>query len=211
MLAYVRAISDVKGNWRVDQNLVANFRINKLLRIEGGLRYGERPHHFNSYYHYKLELQTKWFYNIFRIIGRISDNVILYPDPYRKTNEIIAAESRYKLSESFTLLASCGYVFSATEMENTEAWPTLNGRIKNYAVWKTGLRYRHDRIDLETTYGSYDTFNPYEPDQPFLQETGFFEITENYSIYGNFRYQFNKNPGTPLNYFFGAGVRLRIN
>jgi hypothetical protein len=79
LLTYVRAISDNKGNIRVDENIVGNFKLINWLKLEAGIRQGERPKNFDSYYHYKLELQTKSFLKILRIIARVSDNVINYP------------------------------------------------------------------------------------------------------------------------------------
>ena len=45
--------SDAKGAKRLDENLVTNFRLSKLFRVEAGLRYGEKPGLFNAYLHYK--------------------------------------------------------------------------------------------------------------------------------------------------------------
>jgi hypothetical protein len=72
LLLYNRLIIDAKGNIRMDQNIVPTFRLNKLLKLQVGFRLGERPHNLNSYYHYKVELQTKQFWNILRFIARMS-------------------------------------------------------------------------------------------------------------------------------------------
>ena len=76
LLTYARVISDAKGNLRADENVVGNFKLINWLKLEAGYRQGERPHSFDSYYHYKFELQTKSFWKTVRVIGRISDNVI---------------------------------------------------------------------------------------------------------------------------------------
>src|SRR6185437_8938796 len=72
---YVRGIRDVNGNKRVDETLLGDFRLLNWLKLQAGLRFGERPQHFGSYYYYKMELSTKFFRNRIRGIVRISDNV----------------------------------------------------------------------------------------------------------------------------------------
>ena len=76
LLLYNRLIIDARGNIRTDQNIVPTFRLNKLLKLQVGFRIGERPHNLNSYYHYKVELQTKQFWNVLRFVARMSTNVI---------------------------------------------------------------------------------------------------------------------------------------
>lgn len=211
LLTYVRVISNAHGSIRMDQNIVPNFRINKLLRLEAGLRYGERPQQFNSYFHYKLELQTKSFWNTLRFLARISDNVISYPSPkYRKTNEVIVAEAKFPLSPSWELMTGAGYIFSAQQNNNKEALPTNQGIHKNYPAFKIALRYLIPKGMFETSYGSYDTFNPYELDKPFLQEAFEYELSSRCTTYNYFRYEYNRNLFTPFNYFLSLGLRFRL-
>jgi hypothetical protein len=211
LLTYVRAISNASGSFRMDQNIVPNFRLNKLLRLEAGLRYGERPNMFNSYFHYKLELQTRSFWNTLRFIARISDNVISYPYPsYRKTNEVFVAEAKFSLSKSWQLMTAGGYVFSAQQNDNKEALPTNKGVHNNYPAFKLSLRYLLSKGFLETSFGSYDTFNPYELNKPFLQEAFEFELSGRCTTYNYFRCEYNERLSTPYNYFVSFGLRFRL-
>jgi len=103
LLIYSRIISDANGNVRIDENFVPNIRLNKLLKLELGIRQRERPQRFDSYYHYKVELQTKSFWKTLRFIARLSDNVIKYPTPsYAKSNYLFIAESKFTLSKTIT-------------------------------------------------------------------------------------------------------------
>jgi hypothetical protein len=211
LLTYARVISSAKGAYRFDQNLVPTFRLNDWLRLEAGLRFGERPGHFSSYYHYKFELRTKQFWNTLRVLARISDNVISYPEPaYRKTNELVAAEAKWPVSGAWELFAGSGYVFSAQQNNNTEAVPTRHGEHRDYPIFKISARYLLRKGFLETTYGSYDTFNPYELDKPFFQEMLEYDILGHTALYSYFRYQYNGDVRTPENYFLGVGVRLLL-
>lgn len=211
LLTYVRVISSAKGQYRFDQNIVPNIRLNKWLRLEAGIRFGERPGRFNAYYHYKLELQTRRFWNTVRVLARISDNVIRYPSPsYRKTNELFAVEGRIKALPSLQLLGGGGYLFSAQQNHNTEALPTRQGDHNDYFIFKLSARYLLDKGFLETTFGSYDTFNPYEPDKPFFQESFEYDMPRHCTAYSYFRYQYDGDVLTPNNYFLCIGVRVPL-
>jgi len=208
LLVYMRVISDPKGSVRFDENIVPNFRILKWLRMELGIRQGERTQYFNSYYHYKMELQTKWLAKKVRLIARISDNVITFPaPPYRKTNELFVVETKYPLSKSFQGLASLGYVFSAQQNNDLNALPTSQGTLLNYPTFKIAIRYLiKNKGFIEAVYGSYDVFNPYELNKPFVQLTEEYELSHLCTFYSYLRYQYNNNFLTPNNYFLGAGI-----
>jgi hypothetical protein len=211
LLTYARVIRSAEGAYRFDQNVVPTFRLNEWLRLEAGLRFGERPGHFSSYYHYKLELRTKQFWNTFRVLARISDNVISYPDPaYRKTNELVAAEAKWRATRAWEFFAGSGYVFSAQQNNHTEAIPTHQGVHNDYPIFKVSVRYLLKKGFLETTYGSYDTFNPYEPDKPFFQEMLEYDMIGRTALYSYLRYQYNGDVRTPENYFLGIGVRVPL-
>src|SRR5882724_7119571 len=86
LLIYTRTISDANGNVRFDQNIVPNFKVNKWLRVELGIRQGERPNNIGAYNHYKIEIQTKSFFKTVRLIARMSDNIVRYTSPnYSRT------------------------------------------------------------------------------------------------------------------------------
>lgn len=211
LLTYVRVISDPDGAFRFDQNVVPTFRLNDWLKLEAGLRFGERPEHFNSYFHYKFELRTKQFWNTLRMLARISDNVIRYPDPgYRKTNDLVAAEAKFPAAKSFELLFGSGYVFSAKQTDHTEPTPTRSGLHNDYPIFKVAVRYLLKKGFLETVYGSYDTFNPYELEKPFFQEMLEYDVMGHTALYSYFRYQYSGSVRTPENYFLGLGVRVPL-
>ncbi|MGC4021684.1 MAG: hypothetical protein QM734_06950 [Cyclobacteriaceae bacterium] len=82
LLLYTRTISDANGNFRFDQNFVPNFRVTKWLRVELGFRQGERTNQIGAYNHYKVELQSKSFFQRrVRLIARMSDNIVRYGVP----------------------------------------------------------------------------------------------------------------------------------
>ncbi|WP_331971622.1 hypothetical protein [Ohtaekwangia sp.] len=211
VLTYTRIISDAHGHYRFDENIVPNFRLNNWLRLEAGIRYGQRTQKFNSFYHYKLELQTKWLWKTVRVLTRISDNVIRYPSPaYRKTNELAAIEGKFIPLHSLQLIGGLGYLVSARQNNNTEALPTRKGDHSNYGIFKVAARYLLPKGFLETSFGSYDTFNPYEPDKPFLQEGFEYELSKRCTTYDYFRYEYNKSIFTPYNYFLSFGLKIRL-
>ncbi|HEV8513511.1 MAG TPA: hypothetical protein VGQ59_09545 [Cyclobacteriaceae bacterium] len=213
LLIYARVISDANGNWRVDQNIVPNFRLNRWLKLELGIRHGETSNQFGAYYHYKIELQTKSFWKNVRFIARMSDNVVDYTNPdYRRSNYLLIAESKWPLSKSWVVLAAFGYVYSSTQNNSQEGLPNIDqGKGNNYPTYKAGLRYLiRDKGNLDFVVGSYDVFNPYLLVSPFTQ-TGFdYEITKHTELYSYFRYQFDSKIDVPLNYFLGIGVRLHL-
>ena len=212
LLTYARIISDNKGNVRADENVVGNFKLINWLKLEAGFRQGERSMHFDSYYHYKLELQTKSFWKIVRVIARISDNVINYPaPPYRKTNKLFAIEAKYPLSKHFHVFAAGGYVFSSQQNNSLDFLPTNKGIQNNYPIFKVAVKYlMTEKVHWELAYGSYDVFNPYALNSPFGQVTGDFELSKMCKLYTYFRYQYNNNVFTPYNYFFAAGVMFHL-
>jgi hypothetical protein len=212
-LVYCRIISDSRGNVRVDENVVPNFKLNKWLRFEFGLRQGERSQKFDSYYHYKAEIQTKSFWKTVRFIARLSDNVIKYPSPdYSKSNYLIIAESKWQLSRDFLALVAGGYVFSYQKNNSIDATPLVNqGDKSNYPTFKVALRYLlNEKGYIEAVYGAYDVFNPYLLSSPFLQLSLEYEITEHCDLYSYYRYQYNNSIGAPLNDFLGIGVKLHL-
>jgi len=212
LLIYARIISDSKGNVRADENVVGNFKIIDWLKVEAGVRQGERPHHFDSYYHYKLELQTKSFWKTVRVIARISDNVINFPTPsYRKTNELFAVEVKHLISKHFQVFAAGGYLFSSQQNRKPDAFPTNQGVQNNYPIFKLAVKYIiNEKGHLELIYGSYDVFNPYLLNQPFGQLTANFDLSELCTFYSYFRYQYNNNVFAPNNYFFAAGIMFHL-
>ena len=212
LLIYARIISDAKGNVRADENVVGNFKVIDWLKVEAGVRQGERPHHFDSYYHYKLELQTKSFWKTVRVITRISDNVINFPTPsFRKTNELVAVEVKHLISKHFMVFAAGGYLFSSQQNKEPDALPTNKGIQNNYPIFKLAVKYIiNEKGHLELVYGSYDVFNPYLLNQPFGQLTANFDLSELCTFYSYLRYQYNNNVFTPNNYFFAAGIMFHL-
>jgi hypothetical protein len=212
LLTYMRIISDSKGSVRMDENIVPKFKLLNWLKLEVGLRYGERPQNFNSYYHYKVELQTKSFWKTVRIIARISDNVIRFPNPtYRKTNELFAIETKFHLYRSFQGIASGGYVFSAQQYNDTRVLPTDQGIQANYPIFKLALRYLlKNKGFVEVVYGSYDVFNPYELNRPFTQLSWEYDLSHSCSLYSYLRYQYDYNVIKPYNYFLGLGIMFHL-
>jgi hypothetical protein len=212
VLLYSRFIADASGNLRVDENIVANFKLTSWMRIEAGFRQGERPQQFDSYYHYKIELQTKSFWKSVRFIARLSENVIKYPPPvYTKSNYLFIAEGKYPLSGHFTAMAALGYVFTYQVDGSQDARPSTQGTQNFYPTFKFALRYAfRDRGFVEAVYGAYDVFNPYLLSSPFAQVAADYEISKRVTLYTYFRYQFNNEFTVPLNEFLGLGVRLHF-
>jgi len=213
LLLYSRIISDSKGNIRIDENIVPNFKLNNWLRLELGLRQGERPQRFDSYYHYKVELQTKSFWEILRLIARMSDNVIKYPSPdYVKSNYLLIAESKWPLSKKIVALAAAGYTFSFQKNNSQESAPVINqGDKNNYPVFKFAFRYLlNEKGFIEAVYGSYDVFNPYLLTSPFMQISSEYELGKRFDLYLYYRYQYNNSVDVPLNDFLGIGVKLYL-
>lgn len=211
-MVYARVISDANGNFRFDENLVANIPLTSWLKLESGIRQGERPQQFDSYFHYKLELQTKWLDKKLRLIGRLSDNVISYPSPsLARTNYLLIAESKWPLYGSFSLLLAGGYDFTFQKDRSSDKFPILgNGVQDNFPVYKVALHYKLHRGSAEAVWGSYDVFNPYLLTAPFFQLTFEHELSERFDLYSYFRYQYDHSPEKPLNDFLGFGIKLSL-
>jgi len=212
LLLYARVISDAHQNYRTDENVVANFKLNRLLRIEAGIRQGERPGRFDSYFHYKLEVQTKSFWKTVRVIARVSDNVIKYPAPvFSKSNFLMVAEARIPIAHRFSALVAGGYVYSFQRPDNQEASPSINGTMNSYPTYKLAIQYELiGKGHIGLVYGAYDVFNPYLIESPFVQVDSEFELSRRVGFYGYFRYQFDKSFLVPLNDFLGFGVRVHV-
>lgn len=213
LLVYARVITDANGNWRTDQNIVSNFRLNRWLKLELGVRHGETTNQFGAYYHYKIELQTRSFWEKVRFVARLSDNVVDYTNPdYRRSNYLLIAESKLPLSKSWIILAAYGYVYSSTQNNSQEGLPNIDqGKGNNYPTYKAGLRYLiKEKGNLDFVVGSYDVFNPYLLVSPFTQVSFDYEITKRTALYSYFRYQFDHKIDVPLNYFLGVGVRVHL-
>ncbi|HWA35117.1 MAG TPA: hypothetical protein VG737_13345, partial [Cyclobacteriaceae bacterium] len=211
LLAYVRVIRNANGTFRVDENLVPNFRLNRLLRLELGFRQGQTSGSLGAYNHYKVELQTKYFYKTFRIIARLSDRIVRYPVPYSNSNYLMVAESRFPVGKSFSILAAAGYVYTFQEDNTLEGWPIAGGTSDHFPTYKLALRYDlNGKGFAEIVLGAYDVFNPYPVDAPFLQGTFDRRISNRCTLYSYFRYQFHQSLDMTLNEFLSAGVRIRL-
>lgn len=209
-LLYTRTIRDAKGNFRFDQNVVPNIKINNTLRLELGLRHGETARSFDAYYHYKVELQTKSFWKTLRFVARLSDNIIKAPTAYSRTNYLAIAESRFKLGSNFSLIAGVGGVAQFQHDNVREAAPLLKGNRKIFPTYRLTVRYRvNERCLVDAVYGAYDTFNPYPALSPFLQIDTEYDLTHHVILYGYFRHQYDHHLDKPVNDFLGLGIRLK--
>jgi hypothetical protein len=212
LLVYMRVIRNNNGATRVDQNVVPNFKLNKLLRLELGFRQGETSASMGSYNHYKVELQTRFFYDKFRLLIRMSDRIVRFPSPsYSNSNYLFVAESRFPLGKLFTVLAAGGYVYTFQQNNTLDGWPIASGASDHFPTYKLSLRYSlNGKGYVEAVYGAYDVFNPYPVSAPFMQTTFDYRLSNNSTLYSYFRYQFNQKLDTPLNDFFSIGVKFRI-
>jgi len=209
-LIYMRTIRDAKGNFRFDQNVVPNIRINKILRLELGLRHGETTQSFDAYYHYKVELQTKLFWNKLRFIARLSDNILKAPTIYSRSNYLTIAESRFKIDPKFSLIIGAGGVAQFQHNGIKDAAPLLNGNRKIFPTYRLTVRYHaSERWLIDAVFGAYDTFNPYLARSPFFQVDTEYDLTKHVVLYGYLRYQFDHHIDTPVNDFLGLGIRLK--
>jgi len=208
-LLYTRTIRDTYGNFRFDQNVVPNVTLNKLLRLELGLRHGETTNAFSAYYHYKVELQSRYFWKRLRFITRLSDNIVKSPTVYSRSNYIAIAESRFPFGR-FTALVGVGGVSQCQRNGIKDAAPSFGGSKRTFPTYRVGLRYLvREGWHATLVYGAYDTFNPYYPESPFLQVDSEYELSHHVTLYGYFRYQYDHHVDTGLNDFLGLGVRLR--
>ena len=208
---YERVIWDAKGNVRYDENLVSNFKLNRWLRAEGGFRLGHRPQKFDSYYHYKLELQTKSFWNTVRVFVRLSNDINQSAPVYARSYYIGVAEVRRPITKSVSFLAAWGQVLATQRNNSLDGRPSFNGIQTNYNAYKIGLRYSlKDKGFIEAMCGNYDVFNPYPPANSFLQMHFEYDLSKRVSFTSNYRYQFDKNIDKLLSTFIIVGVRIHF-
>jgi hypothetical protein len=208
---YERVIWDAQGNVRYDENIVGNFKLNSWLRGEGGIRFGHRPQKFDSYYHYKLELQTKSFWQTVRFFVRLSNDINKSNPVYARSYYLAVAEVRRPISKSFSFLAAFGQVLATQRDNSSDAAPSFSGTQTNYMAYKVGLRNTlKEKGFVEVMVGNYDVFNPYMPSNSFLQMHFEHDITKRVSFTSNLRYQFDHSLDKPLSYFIIAGVRIHF-
>jgi hypothetical protein len=208
---YERVIWDAQGNVRYDENIVSNLKLNPWLRAEGGIRFGHHPQKFDSYYHYKLELQTKSFWQTVRFFIRLSNDVNKSTPVYARSYYLAVAEVRRPISKSFSVLAAWGQVLATQRDNSSDAAPSFSGTQTNYMAYKIGLRYAmKEKGYVEATLGNYDVFNPYMPSNSFLQTHFEYDLSRRTSFTSNLRYQFDHSLDKPLGYFIIAGVRLHF-
>lgn len=211
VLFYTRMIRSANGQFRLDQSVVSNFKLSPWLRLELGLRHGERSGEFLACDGYKVELQTKSFFKIVRFVARMSDKISDYPAPsYAESNYLLIAEGRYPVSRAFTVLGAVGSVWSTHRDNTTDGLPAVKGAGDPYLTYKVGLRYHLEKGFLEATAGSYDVFNPYALDSPFVQLAFDYEISHRWTFYSYFRHQYDWNTGAALNEFLCLGARLHF-
>ena len=207
---YERVIWDAQGNVRYDENIVSNFKLNSWLRGEGGIRFGHRPQKIDSYYHYKLELQTKSFWQTVRFFVRLSNDINKSTPVYARSYYLAVAEARRPVSKSFSFLAAWGQVLATQRDNSSDAAPSFSGTQTNYMAYKVGLRHTGENGFVEAMVGNYDVFNPYMPSNSFLQMHFERDLSKRVSFTSNLRYQFNTSLNKPLSYFIIAGVRLHF-
>lgn len=214
LLIYNRTIIDANGHVRTDQNIVPNIRLNSFLKLELGFRVGERPQTqwFDTYDHYKIELQTRSFWNTLRFIARMSTNIIKVPAPaYTKSNYIGVAEGKFPLSKRFMALGGLGYVYSFQKNNDVEASPVTAGTETSHILYKAAIRYRFDsRAFIEGVFGTYDVFNPYQINEPFTQVDCEYELSPKATLYAYVRYQDENQFNVPLNVFQCVGLRFHF-
>lgn len=211
LLVYARTISDSKGNFRFDQNIVPNFKIAKWLRMEIGYRHGERSGNIGAYDHYKIEFQTKSFFDRTRLIARMSDNIVRLSSPdFSRTNYLVVAETKIPVSKKIEAIANIGYVFSFQKNNVYEAVPESSGDADSHGIYKFGVKYKIKNGVLEAVFGSYDIFNPYQLSQPFCQLGFDCELWERGTMYSYYRYQYNQSFSTSFNNFLGLGVKIKL-
>ncbi|HZY79487.1 MAG TPA: hypothetical protein VFE50_08190 [Cyclobacteriaceae bacterium] len=208
-LLYTRTIRDSHGNFRFDQNVVPKFTLNKLLRLEVGLRHGENTSALDAYYHYKIELQTRRFWNTVSFLTRMSDNIIKSPTVYSKSNYLAIAEGRIQLTSRFIALMGLGGVASFQRNGVKDVAPSFHGDKRIFPTYRVSLRYLvNEDWFVSAVYGAYDTFNPYFPESPFLQIDTEYDFSHRVALYAYFRYQYDKQVNAALNDFLGLGIRI---
>lgn len=211
ILFYTRTISDASGNVRFDQNIVPNFKVARWLRMEVGLRHGERSGNIGAYDHYKVELQTKSFFDRTRLVLRMSDNVVRYGSPFfSRTNYLALAETKIPLTKKWEAVANVGYVTSYQKNDVSEVTPESTGSSDAHGIYKFGVKYKIHHGFFEGVWGSYDVFNPYALTQPFCQVAFDYELWKRGTLASYYRYQYNRTFDTPMNNFLGLGIRVRL-
>jgi len=212
LLFYTRLIRNANGQIRMDQSVVSNFRLVPWLKLELGLRHGERPGKFMAYDNYKAELQTKSFFKTVRFVARVSDRINDYPKPtYTDTNYLLIAEGKVSISHAFTALVAAGNVWTRHRDNTTDGLPATQGVKDSFFTYKLGLRYTlRNKGFFEATAGSYDVFNPYLLDSPFMQLSFDHEMSRRWTFYSYFRHQYDWHTGATLNDFLGLGARLHF-
>ncbi len=130
---------------------------------------------------------------------------------YARSYYIAVAEARKPISKSLSFLAAWGHVLATQRDNSSDGIPALSGTSTNYNAYKIGFRYTfRAKGFIETTCGNYDVFNPYQPNNSFLQTHFEYNLSSRTALTSNFRYQFDYSLYKPLSYFLIAGVRLRF-
>ena len=193
ILVYTRTISNSKGDFRFDQNVAPNFKILKWLRMEVGIRHGEAAGNLDAYSHYKVEFQTKSFFNRTRLIMRLSDNIESYGvSNFSRTNYLGLAETKIPVSQRWEAIANIGYVVIYKQNHVNEDAPLFFGDSGQHGIYKFGIKYKMKKGALEAALGTYDVFNPYQLNQPFYQVGLDYDLWERGKLYSYYRYQYNQ-------------------
>lgn len=152
---YERVIWDAQGSMRYDENIVSNVELSQWLRGEAGVRFGHRPQKIDSYYHYKLELQTASFWQTVRFFVRLSNDVNQSAPAYSRSYYMAVAELRRPVSKSLSFLAAWGQVLTTQRNNSLDGTPSFDGTQTNYTAYKLGLRYTLKRNGfVEATCGN---------------------------------------------------------
>ena len=209
---YVRSISNKNIN-RFDENLLTNYTLKNGVKIELGFRFGNTSKNSpnNNYYNYKFEVQTKEFFNKIKFIARISNNLNFYTYPSLKLTNYMFISEYKKIKNSFQYTIGLGYLISFEQSNTINFKPSVLGTINQYPIFKISTRYAPSVNDFfELAFGSYDIFNPYEINKPFLQTN--YERKKNKYIhfFSYFRYQYVNVITRPNNYFVGLGVNFKF-
>lgn len=209
---YTRLISDAKNRTSVDENFVPNFYLGRYWQFEPGLRIGQTAASPTAYYLLKAELQSKYFYDIARVFARTSQSVTNFPKPQSsQTSEFVAVETKYPVATHLMLFLSVGYVFSATQTNQLNFAPIIDGSVNNFYAFNMALRYLYSKAGfIEAIFGTYDALSIYLTQQPFLQLTNEYAISKRFTFTGYIRYQYSNEITTANNYFIGLGMRTKI-
>ncbi|MBS1651812.1 MAG: hypothetical protein JSU07_07375 [Bacteroidetes bacterium] len=203
-------IKGENGTWRNDQNVVANFKTTRFLRTELGLRTGQRPEDINSYFQYKIEVQSIKFLNHFKVFARMSQNLQYFPSPqFYRTNYMVVLNSKWNLSKHIILSLAFGQLVNYKTENSLDMLPNSSGKFNYFPIYKASLAYKIKKSLIECVYGNYDVFNPYRINQAFFQIDGDYEPNEVWTIFSYLRYQYNNSIENPLNAFFAIGIKLK--